>query len=151
MKIVLSVVVVVFLIGCGSDAQKKAESPRENVLKEVKEVVKTVPAKVKEDVKKIEKKVEVKTQEVVAEVAAPPKSGKEIFSACSGCHGADGSKKALGKSQAIKGWDVQKVTDALNGYKAGTYGGSMKGLMKGQASKLSDADIKAVSEYISGL
>jgi len=79
------------------------------------------------------------------------KSGKNIFSACSGCHGSDGSKKALGKSQMIKGWDAQKVIDALNGYKAGTYGGVMKGLMKGQVTKLSDTEIEAVAKYISTL
>lgn len=70
---------------------------------------------------------------------------------CAGCHGTNAEKAALGKSQIIKGWSVTKVSDALNGYKAGTYGGVMKTVMKGQASKLSDADIKAVSEYISSL
>jgi len=147
MKIVLSVVLGIFLIGCSNDTKKKSQSHHENIVKEVKEVVKAASAKAKDDAKKVEEK----TPEVVAKVAAPLKSGKEIFGACSGCHGADGSKKALGKSHIIKGWNEQKVTDALNGYKGGTYGGSMKGLMKSQASKLSDADIKAVSKYISGL
>jgi len=44
-----------------------------------------------------------------------------------------------------------QVTDALNGYKDGSYGGAMKSVMKGQASKLSDEDIKIVSDYISKL
>ena len=135
MKIMISVALAFFLIGCGSDSDTQ----------EVKKEVKTVVAPVKAEVKETQKpKVEVATKSEV-------KSGKEIFSACLGCHGADASKKALGKSHVIKGWDAQKITDALDGYKAGTYGGSMKGLMKSQASKLSDADIKAVAEYISKL
>lgn len=60
-------------------------------------------------------------------------------------------KKALGKSQIIKGWDAKKIEDALHGYKNGTYGKAMKGVMKGQVARLSDADIKAVSKYISSI
>jgi cytochrome c553 len=33
-------------------------------------------------------------------------------------------------------------------YKDGSYGGAMKGLMKGQVAKLSDADIKALADYM---
>ena len=35
------------------------------------------------------------------------------YAPCAGCHGVDGSKKALGKSAVIKGWDVAKVEAAL--------------------------------------
>ena len=41
-----------------------------------------------------------------------------------------------------------KVFEKINGYKDGSYGGPMKGLMKGQVAKLSDADIKAVADYM---
>jgi len=71
------------------------------------------------------------------------------FAPCAGCHGADGSKKALGKSQVIKGWDVAKTTAALKGYKDGSYGGAMKGVMKGQVARLSDADIADLAGQIS--
>ncbi|XXF40629.1 c-type cytochrome [Sulfurimonas sp. NW7] len=77
--------------------------------------------------------------------------GAKLFTACSSCHGAHAEKKALGKSQIIKGWDKTKIITALKGYKDGTYGGAMKAVMKGQAAKLSDADIKALAEYISQL
>jgi cytochrome c-type protein NapB len=36
-----------------------------------------------------------------------------------------------------------EVTAALQGYKAGTYGAAMKGLMKGQVAKYSNADLAA--------
>jgi len=77
--------------------------------------------------------------------------GAAIYKSCAGCHGANGERAALGKSQIIKGWDVAKTTAALKGYKDGSYGAAMKGVMKGQVARLTDADITAVSEYISSL
>ena len=78
-------------------------------------------------------------------------SASNLYKPCAGCHGADASKKALGKSQVIKGWPAAKVEEALKGYKAGTYGGPMKGVMKGQVARLNDAQIKELATYISGL
>lgn len=77
--------------------------------------------------------------------------GAALFKKCAGCHGANAEKKALGKSQVIAGWDAAKTEAALNGYKDGSYGGAMKGLMKGQVASYSADDIKAVSAYIAGL
>ncbi len=71
------------------------------------------------------------------------------YAACAGCHGQKGEKKALGKSAAIGGWAVEKTVAAMKGYKDGSYGGPMKGVMKGQAARLSDADIQALAEQIS--
>jgi len=71
------------------------------------------------------------------------------YAACAGCHGQKGEKKALGKSQIIKGWAVEKTVAALKGYKSDSYGGPMKGIMKGQVTRLSDADIQALAEKIS--
>lgn len=68
---------------------------------------------------------------------------------CAACHGANAEKKALGKSQVIKGWEASKVEAALNGYKNGTYGGPMKGVMKGQVARLSEADIKDLAAQVS--
>ena len=77
--------------------------------------------------------------------------GAALAKKCTGCHGTAFEKKAMGKSQVVKGWKADKVIAALKGYKAGTYGGAMKGVMKGQASRLSDADIEALAKYIEGL
>jgi len=71
------------------------------------------------------------------------------FATCAGCHGAKAEKHALGKSEIIAGWPVAKIEHALKGYKAGTFGGAMKGIMKGQASRLSDADIASLAKQIS--
>jgi len=78
-------------------------------------------------------------------------NAKELFAKCAGCHGNKAQNKALGVSHVIAGWDAKKIENALNGYKAGTYGGSMKSIMKGQVMLLKDSDIKALAEYISKL
>lgn len=83
--------------------------------------------------------------------ASAPVDGKQIFGKCQSCHGQSAEMSALGKSQVIKGWSADKIVDALHGYKAGTYGGEMKGLMKGQVAPLNDAQIEAVAEHISKL
>jgi cytochrome c553 len=77
--------------------------------------------------------------------------GASIFKKCASCHGSKAEKKALRASKIIAGWKEDKIIAALQGFKAGTYGGSMKGIMKGQASSLSDNDMKNVAKYISGL
>jgi len=77
--------------------------------------------------------------------------GKTLFASCVGCHGANAEKKALGKSQVIAGWDIETTTKALNGYKDGSYGGAMKGVMKGQAMRLDDKKIEAIAHYVASL
>ncbi len=68
--------------------------------------------------------------------------------ACTSCHGADWSKKALGKSKVVATMSHADIATAMKGYKAGTYGGPMKGLMKGQVAKYSDADLDAFAQTI---
>jgi len=75
--------------------------------------------------------------------------GAGLYKRCAGCHGVNGEKAALGKSQIIKGWEVEKTVAALKGYKEGTYGGTMKGVMKGQVASMSEADMTAIAEFIS--
>ncbi len=73
------------------------------------------------------------------------------LAACAGCHGADFSKAALGKSQVVKGWDAAKIEASLKGYKDGTYGGAMKGVMAGQVKNLTDADIADIAKQIAAM
>lgn len=65
---------------------------------------------------------------------------------CTGCHGANFEKKAMGKSKVVKDMTADEISKALHGYKDGSYGGPMKGIMKGQANTMSDDDIKAFAE-----
>jgi len=76
--------------------------------------------------------------------AAP---AKEVnTAACAGCHGKDFEKVAMGKSKIVKDMSKSDIAKALAGYKDGSYGGAMKAIMKGQVAKLSEDDIKAISE-----
>ena len=78
--------------------------------------------------------------------------GAALYAKCAGCHGQKGEKAALGKSAIIQGMDVAKLEELIKGYKAGTLNQhGMGALMNGQVKAMSDEDIKAVSEYISGL
>jgi cytochrome c-type protein NapB len=63
--------------------------------------------------------------------------------ACKGCHGANFEKHALGKSKVVSEMTKDEVSNALVGYKNGTYGGPMKGVMKGQVARYSEADLRS--------
>ena len=70
--------------------------------------------------------------------------------ACTSCHGADFSKAALGKSKVVSDMSKEDIVTAMLGYKNGTYGSNMKGLMAGQVKKYSDAELTAVATVIKG-
>ncbi|MAD40870.1 MAG: cytochrome C [Arcobacter sp.] len=65
------------------------------------------------------------------------------LASCKGCHGQNFEKKALGKSKIVSEMTKAEVNDAMVGYKNGTYGGPMKGLMKGQVAKYSEEELKS--------
>ncbi len=71
-----------------------------------------------------------------------------LFQKCAACHGAAGEKHALGKSKIINEMSPEQIETALNGYKNGTYGGTMKAVMKGQVAALDEAQIKSIASYI---
>ena len=85
---------------------------------------------------------------VVGSLTVAAAGGADVYKKCTACHGATGEKKALGKSAVIKGWEAKKTVTALKGYQDGTYGGAMKGLMKGQVASLNDAQIEDVAKFI---
>ncbi len=70
--------------------------------------------------------------------------------ACAGCHGQHFEKAAMGKSKIVKDMSKEDIIKALKGYKDGSYGGAMKGIMKGQVTSLSDADMEAIANLIKG-
>ncbi len=74
--------------------------------------------------------------------------GVALYKKCVGCHGASGERKALGRSAVIKGWEIKKTVAALKGYKDGTYGGPMKGVMKGQVASMDDKQMEAIAQFL---
>ena len=79
-------------------------------------------------------------------------TAKTIYAKCAGCHGQNGEKSALGKSDVIGGDNKEAILYSLEEYKAGRlnqYG--MGALMKGQVTALTHSELESVSEYISKL
>ncbi|HIP41213.1 MAG TPA: hypothetical protein EYG90_01710 [Campylobacterales bacterium] len=67
---------------------------------------------------------------------------------CKGCHGANFEKKAMGKSKVVSELTKEEIIVAIKGYKDGSYGGAMKGIMKGQVASFDDATIEAIAVAI---
>ena len=67
---------------------------------------------------------------------------------CAGCHGQNFELAAMGKSKIVKDMSLKEIVESLKGYKAGTYGDTMKGMMMVQVKNLSDSDIEAISLLI---
>ena len=140
---------------------KKVKVATQESVDEVKKSSAKAVSAVAHKTAEVAKKVEVKAKEVAKPVEEKSKaavastelaiSGAKLFAKCAGCHGAHADRKALGKSQVIKGWNKDKIITAIHGYKDGSYGGSMKSVMKSQVSKLSDSEIEALGTYISKL
>lgn len=70
------------------------------------------------------------------------------LAACKGCHGVNWERSALMKSKIVKDLTKEEIDESLTGYKNGTYGGTMKGVMMGQLAKYSEEDIKSIVEQI---
>ena len=150
-KIILSIAsIAIIYSGCGDEKSTQVEK---HVTEKKSEVV--IDKKVDTSTKNIEKvKNEIQKPQVEKIVNKVEKivsvsSDTLLFKKCAGCHGATAEKSALGKSKIIKGWKPSKIIHAINGYKDGSYGGAMKGLMKSQVSSLSDKDIKSIATLIS--
>jgi cytochrome c553 len=74
--------------------------------------------------------------------------GAALFQKCTTCHGVNGEKHALNKSKIINEMSKEEIETALKGYKAGTYGGAMKALMKGQIAAYDDEQIDTLAAFI---
>ncbi len=71
----------------------------------------------------------------------PIKSSIDLTS-CKGCHGVDFEKASLGSSKIVRDMTKEEVVEALLGYKNGTYGGSMKGVMIEKVKNYTDEELK---------
>ncbi|MGM0622472.1 MAG: c-type cytochrome [Campylobacterota bacterium] len=178
--ITIAVTAAFLLLGCDSkETTQEVEKEVQQQVKEVKKTVEEKSQEVKQNAKEVEKEVlepakEKIEQEMIDESEAPieqdavepgqtpppppsnglqssEKSAQELYVSCIACHGAKAEKKALGASEVIAGWDVEKTVKALKGYKDGSYGGKMKASMTGQVRNLSDADIQKLAQHINSM
>lgn len=74
--------------------------------------------------------------------------GAQLFAdKCARCHGDDGGNSP-NNITPLREQTAAAIIEKLDGYKAGTYGGSRKSTMEGLAKGLSAAEISAVAGYI---
>lgn len=92
--------------------------------------------------------------------AEKAKLGKTIYqagladkglSACMACHGPSGAGNPGAKFPSLKGQHAPYVAKALKDFRAGTRSNDMANMMQNIAIKMTDAEIDAVAEYITGL
>ena len=135
-------------------AVDKAKEAKQVAKEATKEAVEATKEAVSEAVDSVKEGATAAVATAAAAVADTAKNvaGAAAYEKCKGCHGADGKTLALGKSPVIAGQSKEDLVTKLNGYKAGTINvAGMGTLMKGQVASMSDADIDAVSTYISTL
>jgi cytochrome c553 len=70
--------------------------------------------------------------------------------ACAGCHGPEGAG-IPGQYPRISGQFASYLESQLLAFKTGTRANDPNGMMRGVAARMSEAEIKAVAEYASGL
>ena len=99
----------------------------------------------------------IKTETADKALAA---EGEKIFragnketgmAACMACHGPAGTGNAAANFPSLAGQHVDYVVKALNDFRSGTRTNDNAKMMQDVAGKMSDAEIKAVAAYISGL
>ena len=72
-------------------------------------------------------------------------------SACLGCHGPSGAGNPAAKFPSLGGQHATYVANQLKGFKAGARTNDPNKMMQMVAAQMTDAEIKAVSEYVQGL
>jgi len=85
---------------------------------------------------------------ILGSLLATASSYAVSIAACAGCHGQNFEKKAMGKSLVVKDMSIKEIIVALKGYKAGTYGDTMKQMMMTQVINVKDADLEAMAMLI---
>jgi len=71
--------------------------------------------------------------------------------ACTGCHGPDGAGLGVAKFPRIAGQHAPYLDSTLKDFRAGARANDPNGMMRGVASRMSDEEIAAVSQYLQGL
>jgi cytochrome c553 len=71
--------------------------------------------------------------------------------ACTGCHGPTGAGLGLAKFPRLSGQHATYVESSLKLFRAGTRANDPNAMMREVASRMTDAEIAAVSQFVQGL
>jgi cytochrome c553 len=137
---------------------EKKTAPVSSAPHPVEENVTAAKEKAAEKMETISESVKEEARKEATGAVEPKAAGAEVktdaaalFAKCVGCHGPKGEKHALGKSNIIAGQSKEDLVKKMEGYKNGTYGGPMKGIMAGQVRSLTSGQIDALADYIAKL
>ena len=135
---------------------KELKEESKKVMTKIAKETKEVTSVAVETLSQVKKDIDVKMDEVIKSQTGSLtqeqlKKAQSLFLKCAGCHGKKAERSALSQSQIIQNWDAQQIIDALKGYKAGTYGSAMKGVMQGQVAGLTEEQIELLAQYITTL
>lgn len=78
-------------------------------------------------------------------------NSKSGVAACIGCHGPKGAGNPAAKFPSLSGQHADYVAKTLTDFRSGTRANDPNGMMRDIAAHMTDAEIKAVSSYVSGL
>ena len=73
------------------------------------------------------------------------------FAACMSCHGPAGSGNPLGRIPRLAGQHAEYTATQLEAFRSGERSNDPYGIMRDVAKRMTDEEIRAVAEYISGL
>lgn len=78
-------------------------------------------------------------------------NGTTQVSACSGCHGPDGMGNPTANFPRISGQHAAYIEKTLKDFRAGVRANDPQKMMQGVVSRMTDAEIAAVAQYVQGL
>lgn len=132
------------------DTINAAEAAKANIT-EAAETAKIAAAeKTAEVAQAVKEEAEALTESTTTAMTSATPVAPAAYAKCTGCHGAEGKTKALGKSAIIAGQDKEALIESLKAYQAGTKNvAGMGSLMKGQVATMSEEEIEAVADYLS--
>ena len=102
---------------------------------------------------KDEEEIETDTESSAAELTGAGLNGEALFeqSSCEGCHGPQGASPLTVEYPKLTGQNktylIQQITDIRDGIRTA----GLAAVMRGSVSNLTDEEIEAISEYLSGL
>ncbi|OCL83035.1 c-type cytochrome [Arcobacter porcinus] len=136
MRKVLLISLIVLFSACSSeDKSIKKENTNSNNIEEIKN----------EDVFK---DAIVDSDMIEDEFMKKEIDAKNLYKACSSCHGEKGEFAALGVSKPINSFSKEELLISFYGYIDGTYGGSFKNIMKPHLETKSKEELELLAEYI---
>ncbi|KIM09365.1 MAG: hypothetical protein KU28_01725 [Sulfurovum sp. PC08-66] len=141
-KSIIAATALLLFVGCSEEKNQTMTSVTPTPEKIVVDTQTMEPVVVQEELASA-------TPAVESTVAPSAPNGATLYAKkCASCHGPKAELSALGASAVIATWEPKRISDALHGYKNGTYGREKKAVMVPQTRSLDEATIEALATFI---